>query len=82
MIQDIDWIRSISSLPIILKGKSIPTYLSPQESFSFTNAGIQRGDDAIMAVKHNVPAIILSNHGGRQLDFARFDLFICNINRN
>ncbi|PNP50316.1 hypothetical protein THARTR1_09024 [Trichoderma harzianum] len=30
--------------------------------------GIMTVDDAKLAVKHKVPAIILSNHGGRQLD--------------
>lgn len=30
--------------------------------------GIQTVEDAKLAVKHEVPAIILSNHGGRQLD--------------
>ena len=30
--------------------------------------GIQTVDDARLAVKHRVPAIILSNHGGRNLD--------------
>ncbi|KAF7562359.1 hypothetical protein G7046_g1767 [Stylonectria norvegica] len=30
--------------------------------------GIGSVEDAVLAVKHKVPAIILSNHGGRQLD--------------
>ncbi|KAL3476407.1 FMN-dependent dehydrogenase [Aspergillus californicus] len=30
--------------------------------------GLQTVDDVRLAVKHNVPAVILSNHGGRQLD--------------
>jgi len=33
--------------------------------------GIQCAEDAILAVQHGVDAIILSNHGGRQLDFGR-----------
>jgi len=32
--------------------------------------GILRGDDALRAVEHGVKAIIVSNHGGRQLDSA------------
>ncbi|MGQ4648868.1 alpha-hydroxy-acid oxidizing protein [Lyngbya aestuarii] len=32
--------------------------------------GILRGDDALRAVEHGVKAIIVSNHGGRQLDGA------------
>lgn len=48
---DLDWLRSLSPLPIILKG-------------------ILRADDAARAVEHGVGAIIVSNHGGRQLDGA------------
>jgi len=48
---DIEWIKSITSLPIILKG-----ILSPA--------------DAKLAVKYGVAAIVISNHGGRQLDTA------------
>ncbi|KAK9362563.1 FMN-dependent dehydrogenase-domain-containing protein [Lipomyces starkeyi] len=33
--------------------------------------GVQRAEDAIKAVEYGVDAILLSNHGGRQLDFAR-----------
>jgi len=33
--------------------------------------GIQCGEDAILAVEHGIDAIILSNHGGRQLDYGR-----------
>jgi len=33
--------------------------------------GIQCAEDALLAVKYGVQGIILSNHGGRQLDFAR-----------
>jgi len=47
--KDIQWIRSITSLPIILKG-------------------ILHPDDALQAIKHDVQGIIVSNHGGRQLD--------------
>ncbi|HTK11729.1 MAG TPA: alpha-hydroxy acid oxidase [Ktedonobacteraceae bacterium] len=47
----IDWLRSITSLPILVKG-------------------ILRADDARLAVEHGVDGIIISNHGGRQLDSA------------
>ncbi len=47
--KDLDWIRTITSLPIILKGIIHP-------------------DDAREAVRHGVHGIIVSNHGGRQLD--------------
>ena len=47
--KDLDWIRSITSLPIIIKGIIHP-------------------DDAREAVRHGVQGVIVSNHGGRQLD--------------
>lgn len=49
--KDLDWIRSHTSLPIILKGVSC-------------------AEDAIKALEHGIQAIIISNHGGRQLDSA------------
>ncbi len=49
--KDVEWLRSISRLPIIVKG-------------------IVRGDDAGRAVDHGAGGIIVSNHGGRQLDTA------------
>ena len=33
--------------------------------------GVLTGDDAKLAVKHGVSGLVVSNHGGRQLDFAR-----------
>lgn len=47
--ETLDWIRSVTSLPIILKG-------------------ILTAEDAELAVQHRVAGIIVSNHGGRQLD--------------
>ncbi len=46
---DLDELRSLSSLPLVLKG-------------------IQTGEDAAIACEHGVDAIVVSNHGGRQLD--------------
>lgn len=48
---DIDWLASISPLPIVVKG-------------------VLRGDDAVRAIEHGAKAIVVSNHGGRQLDGA------------
>ena len=48
---DLSWIRSATSLPIILKG-------------------IMTGEDASLATEHGVDAIVVSNHGGRQVDGA------------
>lgn len=54
--QDLEWLQSLSPLPLIIKG-------------------ILRGDDALRAVECGAKAIIVSNHGGRQLDgaIASFD---------
>jgi len=49
--RDVDWLRSITRLPVLIKG-------------------IVRGDDAARAVAHGAAGIIVSNHGGRQLDTA------------
>jgi 4-hydroxymandelate oxidase len=48
----IDWLRSFTSLPILVKG-------------------IMTAEDAGLAVDHGVAGIVVSNHGGRQLDGAR-----------
>jgi isopentenyl diphosphate isomerase/L-lactate dehydrogenase-like FMN-dependent dehydrogenase len=47
--ESIAWLRSVTKLPIILKG-------------------IITAEDARLAVKHTIDGIIVSNHGGRQLD--------------
>lgn len=48
---DLQWIRSITDLPIILKG-------------------ILTAEDAKLAVHYGCAGVIVSNHGGRQLDTA------------
>ena len=50
--RDIPWFRSITGMPIILKG-------------------VQRVEDVLRAVEAGVQGVVLSNHGGRQLDFSR-----------
>lgn len=47
--QDLDWIRSLSDLPLVVKG-------------------ILSGEDAARAVDHGANGLVVSNHGGRQLD--------------
>jgi 4-hydroxymandelate oxidase len=47
----VEWLRSITRLPILLKGVVTP-------------------EDAALAVEHGVDGVIVSNHGGRQLDCA------------
>lgn len=45
----IDWLRSITKLPLVLKG-------------------VLAGEDARLAADHGAAGVIVSNHGGRQLD--------------
>ncbi|KAI0059917.1 glyoxylate dehydrogenase [Artomyces pyxidatus] len=52
---DIPWFKSITKMPIILKG-------------------ISTAEDALLAYDAGVQGIVLSNHGGRQLDTARSGL--------
>ncbi len=49
--QSLEWLRSLSPLPIIIKG-------------------ILTGEDARLAAEHGAAAVVVSNHGGRQLDSA------------
>ncbi|KAL4995212.1 FMN-dependent dehydrogenase-domain-containing protein [Aspergillus recurvatus] len=49
--KDLEWIRSVTRLPIILKG-------------------ITSAEDAKIAMQYNVDGILLSNHGGRNLDYS------------
>ncbi|KAI7960573.1 hypothetical protein MJO29_005641 [Puccinia striiformis f. sp. tritici] len=48
---DMAWLKSITTLPIILKG-------------------VQTWGDAVLARDHNLQGIVISNHGGRQLDYS------------
>ncbi len=47
--ETVDWLRSITTLPIMLKG-------------------ILTAEDAVLAIARGVEGIVVSNHGGRQLD--------------
>jgi 4-hydroxymandelate oxidase len=49
--KDLDWLASITKIPIIIKG-------------------VCRVDDAIKATEHGIKGILVSNHGGRQMDSA------------
>ncbi|KAL4731676.1 hypothetical protein ACLX1H_000654 [Fusarium chlamydosporum] len=49
--EDIPWFRSITKMPIVLKG-------------------VQRVEDVIRAAECGIEAVILSNHGGRQLEYS------------
>ncbi len=48
---DLDWLRSLSDLPVLVKGVVHP-------------------EDARLAAEHGAAGVIVSNHGGRQLDTA------------
>ncbi len=48
---DVPWLRSLTDLPIVLKG-------------------VLRPDDAVRAADEGIDAVVVSNHGGRQLDGA------------
>ncbi len=54
--RDIEWLRSITKLPIVLKGIMAP-------------------EDGVLAVEHGAAAVVVSNHGGRQLDSGEPTLF-------
>jgi isopentenyl diphosphate isomerase/L-lactate dehydrogenase-like FMN-dependent dehydrogenase len=47
--RDLEWLRSISSLPFLVKG-------------------ILTAEDALLAVESGAEGVVVSNHGGRQLD--------------
>ena len=47
--KDVDWLRSMTKLPIVVKGIMTP-------------------EDAVTAIEHGIQGIVVSNHGGRQLD--------------
>jgi 4-hydroxymandelate oxidase len=46
---DVDWLRTVTRLPIVLKG-------------------LLTAEDAVLAAGRGVEGIVVSNHGGRQLD--------------
>ncbi len=45
-------------------------WLREQTTLPLLLKGILTAEDAVLAVEHGVDGIIVSNHGGRQLDFA------------
>lgn len=49
---DLDWLRGITRLPIVLKG-------------------VLTAEDARIAADTGIPGLVVSNHGGRQIDFAQ-----------
>jgi isopentenyl diphosphate isomerase/L-lactate dehydrogenase-like FMN-dependent dehydrogenase len=49
--RDVEWMRSIAKLPLIVKG-------------------VMTGEDAHIAVELGIDGVVVSNHGGRQIDHA------------
>jgi L-lactate dehydrogenase (cytochrome) len=63
--------RAISSfIDPSLSWKDIPWFLSITK-MPIILKGVQRVEDVIRAIESGVQGVVLSNHGGRQLDFAR-----------
>jgi L-lactate dehydrogenase (cytochrome) len=63
--------RAISSfIDPSLSWKDIPWFLSITK-MPIILKGVQRVEDVIRAIECGVQGVVLSNHGGRQLDFAR-----------
>ncbi|CAF9940821.1 hypothetical protein IMSHALPRED_002180 [Imshaugia aleurites] len=63
--------RAISSfIDPSLSWKDIPWFLSVTK-MPVLLKGVQRVEDVIRAIEAGVQGVVLSNHGGRQLDFAR-----------
>ncbi len=63
--------RAISSfIDPSLSWKDIPWFLSVTR-MPILLKGVQRVEDVIRAIEVGVQGVVLSNHGGRQLDFAR-----------
>ncbi|KAL2038695.1 hypothetical protein N7G274_008453 [Stereocaulon virgatum] len=63
--------RAISSfIDPSLSWKDIPWFLSVT-NMPIILKGVQRVEDVIRAIEIGVQGVVLSNHGGRQLDFAR-----------
>lgn len=63
--------RAISSfIDTSLSWKDIPWFRSITK-MPLVLKGIQRSEDALKAVEYGLDGIVLSNHGGRQLEFAR-----------
>lgn len=63
--------RAISSfIDTSLSWKDIPWFRSVTK-MPLVLKGVQRSEDALKAVKYGLDGIVLSNHGGRQLEFAR-----------
>lgn len=70
--------RAISSfIDPSLSWKDIPWFLSITK-MPIVLKGVQRVEDVIRAVEVGVQGVVLSNHGGRQLDFSRSAIEVLN----
>jgi L-lactate dehydrogenase (cytochrome) len=78
---DIPWLKSITRLPIILKGVQcwevykFHSFQKKRQRAAWLMSGSSLGNqDAVEAREQGLAGIVLSNHGGRQLDYARSGL--------
>ncbi|BFZ53964.1 hypothetical protein PYCC9005_000995 [Savitreella phatthalungensis] len=63
--------RAISSfIDPSLSWKDIP-WFKQQTKMPIVLKGVQRAEDAVRAVEYGCDGIVISNHGGRQLEYAR-----------
>lgn len=58
-------------------GRAFPVTWDDIDLFKYSTSlpivlkGVQRADDVVRAAEHGIKAVVLSNHGGRQLDFSQ-----------
>lgn len=64
------WVKSLTDLPIIVKGVQC-VEVRQDASISGTIADCCEWQDALLAYEKGASGILISNHGGRQLDTTR-----------
>src|SRR6266702_4265167 len=69
---DVSWFKSITkSSSLLLTSLTNLIELWCVIKVPLILKGVQTWEDALEAYDHNLAGVVLSNHGGRQLDFAR-----------
>ena len=69
---DITWFKQITKMPIFLKGSNfLKLFVLVARFILWGLLGVQCAEDVILAVEYGCQGVVLSNHGGRQLDTAR-----------
>lgn len=67
---DLAWFKSITKSKYAYCSNTLP-YLPRSLPVPLILKGVQRWEDALKAYDLGLAGVVLSNHGGRQLDFAR-----------